>query len=379
VQLGLALFALQGFSAAGVERAYGRATELMMSSAPTAEQFPIHFGLSIFHGHRGNFDRSTRIVERMSKLAWQGDDSIKLQALHARWMNSLFDGRIDDAVVAADEGMAIYRPEAHHATSFVYGNHDPGVCALSLQALAYAFRGEAVRAVAQMRKAIALGETLGHAVSLAQPLTQLPWALQVNGDAKAALVESERALALEGEVVHPQFFGIAHAMRGWALSREGHDEEGIAELEKALADELKASHIWAVVIETLLAEIHIRRGRREAARDLLDQTRSQTVSMATCFFEPELLRVEAHWLVLVGREDEARQLLLRAIATAREHGSWAFAVRAAVALAHARSAEHAADLKVLAELCEHLPPENDTDYGREAQALLDRPARTTTR
>jgi hypothetical protein len=74
-----------------------------------------------------------------------------------------------------------------------------------------------------MREAIALGETLGHVVSLAQPLTQLPWALQINGDARAALLESERALALEDEVVHPQFFGIAHAMRGWALSRIGRD------------------------------------------------------------------------------------------------------------------------------------------------------------
>lgn len=378
LQLGLALFALQGFSAPGVERAYGRATELMMASAPTVEQFPIHFGLSIFHGHRGDFDRSTHLVERMSKLAWQGDESIRLQALHARWMNSLFAGRIDDAIVAADEGRAIYRPEAHHATSFLYGNHDPGVCALSLQALGYAFRGESVRAVTQMREAIALGETLGHAVSLAQPLTQLPWALQINGDADAALVESERALVLEGGVVHPQFFGIAHAMHGWALSRMGHEEEGIAELERALADELPASHIWAVMIETLLAEIHIRRGRREAVRDLLHETRSLTESMSSCFFEPELLRVEAKWFALEGREDEARQLILRAIATAREHGSWAFAVRAAVALAHTPSAEHGADVKVLSELRDHLPPENDTDYGREAKALLGQLATTTT-
>jgi DNA-binding SARP family transcriptional activator len=378
LQLGIALFALQGFSAPGVERAYGRATELMMASAPTAEQFPIHFGLSIFHGHRGNFDRSTRLAERMSKLASQGDESMRLQALHARWMNSLFGGRIDDAVAAADEGRAIYRPEAHHATSFLYGNHDPGVCALSLQALGFAFRGESVRAVTQMREAVALSETLGHAVSLAQPLTQLPWALQINGDADAALLESERALALEEEVVHPQFFGIAHAMRGWALSRIGQDEEGIAELERALADELRASHIWAVMIGTLLAEVHMRQGRREAARELLDQTRSLTESMATCFFEPELLRVEAQWLVLAGREDQARQLLLQAIATAREHGSWAFAVRGALALAHTPSTEHEADLKLLSELCEHLPPENDTDYGRGAEALLGRLATTTT-
>src|SRR6185369_2347169 len=99
-----------------------------------------------------------------------------------------------------------------------------------------------------MHEAIALGETLGHAVTLAQALTQLPWVLQMTGDAGGALVEAERALELEDQLAHPQFFGIAHAMRGWALSGLGRMEEGVAELEKALAAELRASHIWAGMI-----------------------------------------------------------------------------------------------------------------------------------
>jgi DNA-binding SARP family transcriptional activator len=377
LQLGIALFAQRGFSAPEVEQAYGRATELMTASTPTAEQFPVQFGLSLFHAHRGHFERSMRLVEGMTKLASQGDEALRLQALHARWMNSLFSGQIGDAVAAADEGRAIYRPDAHHATSFLYGNHDPGVCALSLQALAFALQGQSVRAVTQMREAIALGETLGHAATLAQPLTQLPWALQINGDVDAVLVEAERALAHEDDVAHPQFFGIAHAMRGWALSFIGRDREGVAELEEALADELRASDIWAGVIGVLLAEVHLRHGRPEAARDLLDQTRSLTESIHTYFYEPELLRIEAEWLRLAGREDDARRFLLRAISTAREQGSSALAVRSALALAHTSSTAHQADLKLLGELCEHLPPENDTDYGRNARAVLDGLVTTT--
>ena len=377
LQLGIALFALRGFSAPEVEQAYGRATELMMTSAPTAEQFPVHFGLALFHGHRGDFDRSMRLVERMTNLAAGGDETMRLQALHSRWMNSLFSGRIDDAIAATDEGRAIYRRDAHHGLSFLYGNHDPGVCALSLQALAFALRGESTRAVTQMHEAIALSEALGHAATLAQPLTQLPWALQINGDADAALLESERALALEDEVVHPQFFGVAHAMRGWALSRLGRDEEGVAELERALADELQASHIWAAMIGALLAEVHLAHGRGEAARDVLEQTRSLTKPMARHVYEPELLRVEAEWLRLARQHADARRLLLQSIHTARQHGSSAFAVRSALALARLRSAEHEADLKLLGHLYERLPPDNDTDYGREARTLLGRGVATT--
>jgi DNA-binding SARP family transcriptional activator len=372
LHVGVALFALRGLGAPEVERAYTRATELMMASAPVAEQFPVDFGLSIFHGHRGNFGRSTRLVERLTEVASQGDDSMKLQALHARWMNSLFSGRIDDAVAAADGGLRIYRPEAHHTTSFSFGNHDPGVCALALQALALALRGESAKAVAQMHEAIALSERLGHAATLAQPLTQLPWALQINGDAEGTLLASQRALALEDEVAHPQFFGIAHAMRGWALTRMGHDEEGVAELERALADELRASHIWAAMIGAILAEVHLRHGRRDVARELLDQTHSLVEVVPTYVYEPEVMRVEAEWLRVDGLEDDARRLLLRAISIARKHGSWALALRSALALARSPSAERDRDLRLLADLYERLPPENDTDYGREARALLGR-------
>ena len=370
LQLGVALFALRGLGAPEVERAYARATELMMASGPAAEQFPAHFGLAIYHGHRGDFDRSMRLVDRLTELASEGDDSMRLQALHARWMNSLWNGRVEDAVAAADEGRAIYRPEVHHATSFLYGNHDPGVCALALQALAFALRGESVTAVTQMHEAISLGEALGHAATLAQPLTQLPWVLQINGDTEAALRQAERALALEREVVHPQFFGIAHAIRGWALSCLGRDGEGVAELERALRDELRASDVWAAMIGALLAEVHLRRGRREAARGVLDHLRSRTRSMPTYCYEPELLRVEGERLRLEGREENARRLLLQAISTARRHGSWALAVRSALALTRAPSAGHDADLRLLGDLVARLPPGNDTDYGREARALL---------
>jgi hypothetical protein len=128
LQLGVALFALRGLGAPEVEQAYTRATGLMMASASAAEQFLAQFGLSIYHGHRGHFHRSLRLVERLTELAAEGDDSMRLQALHARWMNSLFAGRINDAIAAANEARAIYRPQAHHPLSFRYGNHDPGVC-----------------------------------------------------------------------------------------------------------------------------------------------------------------------------------------------------------------------------------------------------------
>ena len=94
-------------------------------------------------------------------------------------------------------------------------------------------------------------------------------------------------------------------------------------------------------------------------------------------YEPELMRVEAEWLRIDGRDDDARRLLLRAISTAGKHGSWALAIRSGLALVRSPSAEGDADRTLLGDLYERLPPENDTDYGREARALLGRGFATT--
>jgi ATP/maltotriose-dependent transcriptional regulator MalT len=131
------------------------------------------------------------------------------------------------------------------------------------------------------------------------------------------------------------------------------------------------------MVGTLLAEAHLRNGRRKAARDVLDHMLSLTQSMPAYFYEPELLRVEAEWRRLAGQEADARRLLLQSIETARQHGSWALAVRAALALVRPRSAGREADLRLLGDLCERLPADNDTDYGREARAVLGRGVATT--
>jgi DNA-binding SARP family transcriptional activator len=380
IELGVALLALRGHSAVEVEQAYARATELMMAIAPASEQLPIHFGLWMFHAQRGGFARSTPLVERMAELAASaGDDSLRLQALHARWGNSLLGGRIDDAIAAAGEGQAIYRPEVHHPLTFRYGNHDAGVCAFSHQAIALALRGDAAAAAERIHQAIKLSDVLGHAVSRAEPIAYRPWVFQINGQVDAAAVAAERALALEGEVVHPVFFGIAHAMNAWALSRTGRHAEAIEELETALADQMRiANHINAVIIGAILAEAHIRAEMGHAARVLIDRLRPLASSMQRCTFEPELLRVDAECRRLAGHEQEARRLLRAAIDQAEKHGSWALAIRAAVQLARISSAEPGRELDRLAELSDRLPPQNDTEYAREARLLLDsrQPAKT---
>jgi ATP/maltotriose-dependent transcriptional regulator MalT len=116
--------------------------------------------------------------------------------------------------------------------------------------------------------------------------------------------------------------------------------------------------------------MHLCQGRPEAARRLLEHMRSLTASMPAYYYQPELLRVEAEWLRVAGRQADARRLFLESIDIARQHGSWALAIRSALGLARAASSRSEADLNLLQTLYHRLPVDNDTDYGRALRGLL---------
>jgi len=124
------------------------------------------------------------------------------------------------------------------------------------------------------------------------------------------------------------------------------------------------------MIATMLAEIHVREGRLDVARERLDQVRSLTEPMPTYYYEPEVLRVEAQWHLRLGCQAEADRLLSVSIRRAQQHGSWALAVRSALELTEAHSSARNADVELLRSVYEHLPADNDTDYARKARTLL---------
>jgi hypothetical protein len=98
--------------------------------------------------------------------------------------------------------------------------------------------------------------------------------------------------------------------------------------------------------------------------------------LGTYFCTPDLLRVHAEWLVLDGQAAAARTVLLNAIDVAREQGSRAAALRAALALAPTSSYSRP-DMELLSGLRACLPADTTTDDAREATAILGRAAATT--
>jgi hypothetical protein len=139
-----------------------------------------------------------------------GDSGLRLQAHHSAWTTGLLGG--DPAVghQHAEAGIRIYDPEEHHPHRYVYGGHDPGVCALYTAAQLDWLLGYPDRAVLRVGTAQALGERISHPFSMEIAVTYAAMIHLNRGEPElaAARIAVAEALAAEQRVsfiVEPLF------------------------------------------------------------------------------------------------------------------------------------------------------------------------------
>ena len=234
LQLGLAaaLQATRGLAFSECERAYARAKDLILEVGATGRLFPAQWGLWGYHVLRGNFEVSTPLAAQLLAVAEsESDDALLVQAVHAEVTDAFARGDLRGASGASERERVLYRKEAHYATTFEYGNHDPGVCCLSFGAMTAALMGEPGRALTRAEEAVALGQSLYHSLSSLQAHAFRASMYQVNGDATGALESAETAMGRGFGPDGPQFWGFVHAPRGWALGQLGRHKEGSPDIK----------------------------------------------------------------------------------------------------------------------------------------------------
>jgi predicted ATPase len=130
ITLGPALMASKGFGVPEVEYAYTRARALCQQVGHTPQLFPALWGLWLFHGVRGALQTASALGEELLQLAQrEHEPAWLLEAHHALWMTLCQLGEFPRVHQHCMQGMALYDLQQHHALTFLYGGHDPGVCA----------------------------------------------------------------------------------------------------------------------------------------------------------------------------------------------------------------------------------------------------------
>jgi DNA-binding winged helix-turn-helix (wHTH) protein/predicted ATPase len=335
IALGGPLMAVKGRGASEVERALTRALELCERIGDTPQLFPVIWGLFQFSRARSEVDRAYELGTRLLALARATSDPGQLiEARHALWSTRFARGELADALEHVTEALALYDPDRHASLAAMYGNHDPGVCALGHGAWALELCGEPEEAGRRSAEAVALARRLGHPFSEAHALLYGARVHQFRGDWQTTRDRAEAAARLAHERGFVQLQAWAAVTAGWAMAEAGETEEGLARMREALAAmRALGSEDFKTYFLGLLAAALGKAGERRAALDVVAEALDTVERSGERFYAAELHRQRGE-LLLAGGADlaDATRSFETALGIARNQRARALERRALQAL-----------------------------------------------
>ena len=163
IALGVPQVAAKGHGSAEAMAAYARAHELCNRlGSETSQSFPALRGLWTGYRARGQMRTARDLADRLVAIARRsGDQSLLLEAHHAQWTTQYCLGEWRSVCEHTAQGLALYRPE-HFSHAFVYGGHDPAVCATAKEGVSLWMLGFPDRALARAEESVTLARKLSH-------------------------------------------------------------------------------------------------------------------------------------------------------------------------------------------------------------------------
>ncbi len=370
VTFGVTLGTTRGWAAPQVENNYLRAQQLCESVGEPAQRFAITWGLWLFSQQAAQMPRAQRLAEAVLRLAEeQAAPDYRLQAHHAVWTTAQRMGEFEKCRHHAAQGTVLYDAPAHRHHAFVYGGHDPGVCAHGNLAVALWALGHAQQALEHVGEAKRLAQQLAHGFSEVLAWFFAAFVHQLRGEVDACLTHAAELVRLSEQHEFPMFLTQAMILRGWALAARGDEDDGLAMMREGLA---AYGGTGAVARRpyflNLLTESCWRAGRAEEARATAAAARDALGAGGEATFTAEV-----HRLLATLSAETAQTHLRESLSVAQRQGAPALALRAATDLARLwrERGEVAAARDLLAPLYAGFTEGFDTADLRAARRLLD--------
>lgn len=374
--LGVPLLATRGFGAPEVERVYARARELCQQVGETPQLPPTLWGLWWFYELRGPIQTARELAEQILGLAQRhGDPALLLQAHRAMGQTLFWQGELAPAREYLEQGIALYKPEQHHALAFQYGQ-DPGVGLRNFAAHVLWYLGYPDQALRMTQTALALAREMSHPFSLSFALNHAGWLHLYRRDGPRTQEHAEADIALSAEQGFAFFLGQGTIIRGWALAEQGRRGEGIAQMQQGLAAcRSTGAEITSAEWLAVLAEVSGTGGQVEEALRMLAEAQAMSQKNGWRLYEPEINRVRGGLLLkqAVPDEQEAETCFRQALGVARHQQAKSLELRAAVSLGRLWQRQGKGDeaRELLAPIYGWFTEGFDTADLREAKMLLE--------
>jgi len=230
------LMATRGFAAPEVDENYTEARELCEQVGTSAQRFTAAWGLWLHNIHRGRIGAAKALVKEVLELAARIDNrDCWLQAHHAGWSMDLTHGDLESCRRHAAEGERLYDRSRHHAQAYLYGIHDPGLCARGTAAVAAWFLGRPDEALRLASEALELARELTHPYSWLLALNDLTTVRCLRREFAEGYRAACELLDVCKQQHVPNYLACAGIQRGFTIAMLGELDAGIDEMRSNLA------------------------------------------------------------------------------------------------------------------------------------------------
>jgi predicted ATPase len=336
IALGPSLIAVQGWAAREVGETYTRARQLCQSLADPSQLSPVLWGLLAYALVRAELQTAHALGKELLALAQQVHDAVLLVAAHRALGATLFFlGEAASAYTHLAQGLALYDPQQHRASTLLYGE-DAGVTCRSHVSWALWFLGYPDQGLAQSHEAVTLAQQRAHPFSLGYALHFAANYHQFRREVRATQERAEVALNLAQEHGFPQFRAMDSMLRGWALAHQGQAQEGIEQITQGLrAHRAIGAEEGRPCFLSLLAEAQGMVGQPEAGLTALTEALTLVDITGERVWEPELYRLKGELLLQQNSDNqvEAESCFAQAITIARSQQAKSLELRATTSLA----------------------------------------------
>jgi class 3 adenylate cyclase/predicted ATPase len=376
VPLGVALLSTAGTTSPEVEQNYARARALCEEVGDTEQLFPVIWGLWFGAQQRSELRHACELADDLLALDQLANDSeLQLQAHHCQWASRFLCGELPAALEHIEHGMALYRVDEHHASTFTYGGHDPGVCSRTIGARVLWLMGYTEQARKQQDAALVLARKLEHSATLAEALDNAIVLSTLRRDSRAARQEAAALLEFAAANKLPEFANAVNMMLGWALVDQGEVVPEQAAMRESSALLLEHGIVWTGNIISLVAATWGCHGMTNEGLELVNEALALAQRDNISWSEAELHRVKGELLLAraPSSADQAEACFNQALDVARKQSARSLELRAATSLARLRQEQGKPEeaRTLLAPVYDWFTEGFETADLRDAKMLLD--------
>ncbi|UXN64460.1 AAA family ATPase [Phyllobacterium sp. A18/5-2] len=335
--LGIPQVAAKGHGSAEVMAAYTRAQELCnRHGSETSQFFPVLRGLWTCNRARGQMHPARDLADQLVTIARRsGDQSLLLEAHHTQWTTHYCLGEWRSVCEHTARGLALYRRE-HFSHAFMYGGHDPAVCATAHEGVSLWMLGFPDRALARAEEAVTLARKLAHPPSIMHALWYAIVLHCFRRDADAAREKIEAVLQMAHDW-NPRWIPYATLQMAYISAHQNKQQARvcICAIQEALAAhlsndvEVTGFHVCLFATACGLAS------EADIGLNALKPAIEEVAATGAHLWESELHRIAGNLLLSSATLDVERSEAhyLRAIEVAREQHAASLNLRASTSLA----------------------------------------------